>query len=149
MPDQNGVVTLADFPGLQPPDATTVKRFEYSITPLPFYLNHNLLWAVPVLPLAAIAKVGTLDVKALKGAETLEKILDVMAEMLLDESGQLLRQMSESKTNPVGMKQVMDVINWLLEVYGMRPTGPSADSSDTSENADGSTPLTAGASAEG
>lgn len=54
------------------------------------------------------------------------KMLAEMILMILDpEPGQLFVSRMGNRANPIGLKQVNDVITWLMEEYGMRPTLPS------------------------
>jgi hypothetical protein len=151
MPDENGQATIDDFVAMSPSPhdqpaapATTAKRFEYSIEPKEFYLNDDRYEAVAIMPFGLVAKVAGLKMDT--NAETIDKILDFFGIILMDEYVDKFKAGTVSKTKPIGMPQVMGIINWLLEEYGLRPTQPSADSSSTSESADGSTPSTAGAS---
>jgi hypothetical protein len=47
--------------------------------------------------------------------------------------------------DPVDMVQLKDLLEWLIEVYGMRPTSPSSTSSSSSAADDGGTSSTDGA----
>lgn len=60
--------------------------------------------------------------------------------MLLTEqsSARFIERMS-SKTEPISIEQVTEIMPWLMEQYGMRPTTPSEDSSGGSDNPDGGT----------
>lgn len=68
-------------------------------------------------------------------------------EMVLTEEtyDNFLLRMSDKK-NPIGVSHINDIMPWLMEQYGMRPTKPSSDSSDSSGSQDGGTNLTATAS---
>jgi hypothetical protein len=145
--DDNGTVQLDDFPGLRPvPPSPEVKRFEFSLEPKRFYVNDDLFEAAPALPLGVMSTISRFKNLAADGDGAAEKILEFMDMVLLDTSAQLLRERTTSKTRPVGIAQLMDIINFLLEEYGLRPTVPSASSSSGSTAVDGSTPSTDGAS---
>lgn len=63
-----------------------------------------------------------------------EQQLDAMAEalgmVLLPESNALFQKRLDDLHNPISLEQASNVITWLLERYGMRPTQPSSPSSD-------------------
>lgn len=147
--DPNGVIEISDFAPVTTADAGTpppsaVKRFEFSLEPKQFFINDDLFLAAPALPLGIAGQLAAF--KGALEAEAVDKLLDFFDLILLDASAQLFRERAFSKDKPIPMTQVMPIINWLLEEYGMRPTQPSADSSSTSADAGGSTPSTDGAS---
>lgn len=53
-----------------------------------------------------------------------------------------------SKEQPIDVDQSKDAMEWILEVYGLRPTQPSPDSSVGSSTGGGGTSSTAGVSHE-
>lgn len=59
--------------------------------------------------------------------EALDAALDLV---LLTDSYERLHARFSDKTKPVDLDQMADIIMWLLEQYGLRPTQPSSDSSD-------------------
>lgn len=50
--------------------------------------------------------------------------------VLLDESWERFDKRLRDKTNPIDDEQAAEVVIWLMEEYGMRPTQPSQPSSD-------------------
>lgn len=50
--------------------------------------------------------------------------------VMLPESFERLAARLKDKSNPVDMEQMADIVIWLLEAYGLRPTRQSSDSSD-------------------
>jgi hypothetical protein len=62
---------------------------------------------------------------------------------LLPESWQRFSTRLQDKTRPIDDDQLSDVVLWLLEEYGMRPTQPSPDSSDGSASPESGTSSTA------
>jgi hypothetical protein len=71
-----------------------------------------------------------------------------MFELILDHASAMvfIARMSD-KTKPITLTQIMDVLPWLMEQYGMRPSQPSSESSSGSANPDDGTSLTGSASA--
>lgn len=50
--------------------------------------------------------------------------------VLQPQSAELFRRRMGDRDNPIDLEQVQDVLPWLMEQYGMRPTEPSDTSSD-------------------
>lgn len=48
---------------------------------------------------------------------------------LIGDGGQQIQKQAYDKTDPLDMNQLMNIMQWLLEVYGLRPTEPSSISS--------------------
>jgi hypothetical protein len=67
-------------------------------------------------------------------AETYQQVHDALKGalrlVLLDESWERFQARLRDKTNPIDDDQMSDVVIWLMEEYGMRPTQPSQPSSD-------------------
>lgn len=61
--------------------------------------------------------------------QQLDAIGDALGMVLLPDSNALFQKRLEDLENPIGLEQAGRVIEWLLEHYGMRPTGPSSNSS--------------------
>jgi hypothetical protein len=111
-----------------------IKDFSFSIEPKRFRINDDIFEATPEMPLtiavtaAKIASSGALQ----KG--DMEPVLEFFDEILLEESAARFRQrMTEDKKQPIGMRHINAIIPWLLEEYGLRPTAPSSDSSDSQD----------------
>jgi hypothetical protein len=57
--------------------------------------------------------------------------------IMMPESAAKFRERGQiGVANPIGMRAITEVIPWLMEVYGLRPTQPSDESSDGSEPTD-------------
>lgn len=59
--------------------------------------------------------------------DSLKRALSIV---LLDESWERFQARLRDKTNPIDDDQASDVVIWLMEEYGNRPTQPSQPSSD-------------------
>lgn len=130
MVDTNGIVEVKDF--------------EFDPTPKRFRLYKGddfIFEAMPALPLGLASSATKLG-ETLKNGD-LTQLLKFFDEILLEESAQKMREYADSKTKPLGANQIMPIIMWLLEEYGLRPTQPSSPSSTPSGD-DGITSSTAG-----
>lgn len=59
---------------------------------------------------------------------------DMMSLVLEQSSADLFFARMGDKTKPISLPQMMNVVTWLMEEYGMRPTPPSPASSSGSAN---------------
>lgn len=89
--------------------------------------------ALPMLPIPVMqelirASVG-IQAKEL-GAEALDKVLQIFNLILVPESAVRFQARISSVDNPVDLTQVMDIMTWLMERYGKRPTQQSPESSN-------------------
>lgn len=64
----------------------------------------------------------------------LKDVLNIFNTILLPESAARFQSRVNSVDNPVDLAQVMDIMVWLMELYGQRPTQQSSDSSVGSPN---------------
>ena len=104
--------------------------------------------AVPALGLGLAVEMSNIG-KTFAGGEGLERVealWEFFGGILQGDGADRLKQQAHSKIDPLDIKQLMDIMNWLLEVYGLRPTQPSNDSS-TGSSDDGKS-STAGAPLE-
>jgi hypothetical protein len=70
-------------------------------------------------------------------------IIDVLEMVLLPTSFAILRKRMSDKENPIELNQLNDILVWLLEQYGLRPTQPSSDLSGGQSSPEPGTNLTA------
>jgi hypothetical protein len=124
------------------------KDFTDTSEPIRFRINDDVFEAPSVLPVPVMQQLASAaaDLKSQgSDAQALESIVHVFDVILVDESATLFRTRVNSKANPVGIKQIIDIMMWLLEVYGLRPTDQSSVSSDSSETETAGMPSTDGA----
>lgn len=131
MPDDNGVVQFKDFT----PQSTVIR----------FKLGDDMFDCLPVIPLAtagALVNLGE-EIKAAPGLEKIDKMLVFFEAVLTEESAAKFTRVARDMKSLLGLAQFNQIIMWLLEVYGLRPTQASSDSSTGSDGT--STPSTDGA----
>lgn len=78
-------------------------------------------------------------------ANAKEAVREFLRLVLLDESFERIQKRFTDKTNPLDIIQAKDILMWLLEVYGLRPSESSPDSSTGSPTGDDGMPSMAGA----
>jgi len=103
------------------------------------------------VPGAAAMLVGGI-VGQIQGAATLDEKMLAIGEffdvMLTDESAKLMQDRLRSKTNPLDINQALEIIEYLTEEIGARPTVPSSSSSDGSATGETGTSSMVGAASE-
>lgn len=103
--------------------------------PVTFALDGDTFYCAPKLPTPLLRKVS--ELKKSGNADELsedriEQLFGLLREILLDDSVKLYNERLESKTNPIDVSEVSEIISWLMEVYGLRPFQESSDSVDGS-----------------
>jgi hypothetical protein len=128
-----------------PPPAAGPKDFTRKRKRLTFTIDDDTFEAAPVLPADVFAQFVTLyndRVQVDTMVEQLGMLKQALELALLHESWQRFSARLADKHNPIDDDQLSDVIMWLLEEYGLRPTQPSPSSSDGSASPESGTPST-------
>lgn len=99
----------------------------------------------------ALALPSLQEISLIAGNMTQETITQSFTEffavVLQPESAVRMEAKLKDRQNPLEVEQANDIMSWLMEVYGLRPSQPSSGSSDGSPTGDAGTPSVAGASA--
>lgn len=122
--------------------------------PVRFKIDDDMFECVPAL--------GTEDIQALvtvfRGTQTegddvdeidrttavITKIREAFRLFLLPESYEIFLRRLGDRKNPIDALQLLEIVQWIVEIYTKRPTEPSSNSSSGSQIADGGTDSTAG-----
>jgi hypothetical protein len=132
--------TTAPAPAPAPARDFTKKR-----KPLAFTIDDDHFEATAALPGDVFAEFVT-TYNGTSETETYQQQHDLLKAalqmVLLPASWERFAARLRDKTNPIDDDQMSDVIIWLLEEYGMRPTRPSQDSSDGSASPESGTSST-------
>lgn len=118
---------------LSSPRHAAARDFTRPRTRLTFTIDDDVFEAAPVLPGDVYAEfvthyTGTGEKQTYK--EQHDQLKEALRLALLPDSFERFTDRLKDKTNPIDDDQMSDVILWLLEAYGMRPTKPSQPSSD-------------------
>lgn len=104
-----------------------------------------VLGPVQILELVALSKNVSAMAATGDPSAAVKAIQDVFDEILTEDSAAKFAALLVSRDRPIDLqRQIVPILLWLLEEYGMRPTAPSSDSSNIS-TADGGTSSTDGA----
>lgn len=80
------------------------------------------------------------------GEQGIQAMLDVLQATLMPEHFSRFRARMGDAGNPIDFAQVNEVVPWIMEEYGLRPTAPSGESSDGPSSQESGTSLTASTS---
>lgn len=106
----------------------------------------NVFSCVPALSLPAMQEIAGLA-QDFTVETAVDHFVDFFNLVLVPESAAKFEdKMRNDRLDPIDQEQALDIMLWVLEQYGVRPTQPSSDSSDGSQTGDGGTPSEAGAS---
>lgn len=141
----NGVTTTPPITPAAPPP-TAARDFSRTRKRLDFTIDADTFEAAAVLPGDVFAEFVTLY-NSTSDAEDYQQSHNMLKRALelalFPESFQRFTSRLKDKTNPIDDEQMSDVVLWLLEEYGLRPTQPSQDSSDGSASPESGTSSTA------
>lgn len=112
---------------------TELKDFSSRAKPVRFRVDDDVFEAPAVIPaqvmLDFVSNFNTLGESADQDAQV--NAMTAMIDMvLMPESAGRFKQRMGDRDNPIGLDQIQDILPWLMERYGMRPTEPSDTSSD-------------------
>ena len=103
-----------------------VRRIAFRIAPDTF----DCVVDLPVMNLIDFAEMAD-KITDTPLSQELKDLFEAMFQLILtDESAQLFLARLHDKQNPIGMEPVQQLVPWVMEKYGMRPTEPSDSSSD-------------------
>lgn len=111
--------------------ATPVKDFSRKRERLVFRIDEDIFEAATALPGNVLAQFATRfsNIESIPLDQQLKVFADALGLVLLPESNGRFQKRLDDLENPIELEQASDVIQWLLERYGLRPTEPSSDSS--------------------
>jgi hypothetical protein len=115
------------------------RDFSPSPEPVQFQVNDDIFECIPEIPLDGLAQMAQLaQLGSGTPGELLNKVYDFFDGVMTPDSAALFRARGRISTadrpnpNPIGMRAITQILPWLMEVYGLRPTQPSDESSDGS-----------------
>jgi hypothetical protein len=117
-----------------------------------FKIDDDVFTAPSVLPIPVMQElVGVAEsIKTTSTtADTINQIVNIFDVILIEDSAKKLHERIGSKEDPIDLEQLTDIMLWLLEVYGLRPTQRSSDSSAGLPDGVSGTPSAVGAPSAG
>lgn len=131
-------------------DSVRFKDFSKKRLPINFVLDgptpegekFECYTALALPSLQEIAKIA----EEMTAETATESFTEFFRVVLQPESAVRMEAKLKDRLFPLDPEQANDIMSWLMEVYGLRPTRPSSGSSDGSPTGDAGTPSVAGAS---
>lgn len=113
-------------------DFTTPKRT------IKFKIDDDVFEAAPEiaagLMLEFASEADRLDEQSLASADAMHIMTTLMQALLLPQSFTVFKSRLSDQLHPIGVQTFADVVSWLLEQYGLRPTESDSESSPGSDN---------------
>lgn len=113
---------------------TEIKDFSKARKTLQFRIDDDVFEASPAIPAEVMIQFAerftTADPTKMTIAEQIRIFRDLLEIVLLPESMKIMARRMADPANPVDMDQLDQIITWLMEEYGMRPTTESGSSSN-------------------
>jgi hypothetical protein len=109
-----------------------MKDFTRIRKPIEFTIDNDRFDAVSAIPAHVLMDMTT-EFQAMDEGdpnEAIQAMMKVLELFLMPASYTRFTDRMKDKQEPIEFPQVQEVIFWLLEEYGMRPTQQSSDSSD-------------------
>lgn len=108
-----------------------MKDFTRARERIEFAIDGDLFEAAPALPGKTLTEFAKrfADISTTDLSDRLDVFADALSMVLLPDSNAMFQKRFEDLANPIELDQASEVIMWLLEQYGLRPTQPSSPSS--------------------
>lgn len=129
-----------------------IKDFSKIRKRIQFQVDEDIFEAAPAVPAEILMDfagqfAGT-DPEKVSVEEQLTIFMSVLDLVLLPESLKRFRDRMRDRERPIEIDQVEQIISWLFEEYGLRPTQLPSDSSDGQASLESGTSLMANTAAE-
>lgn len=108
---------------------TDIKDFTRKRSRILFRIDDDLFEASPALPAETLYEFSLRFSDLDKTEDRLSALVEVLEMTLLPESCTIFRTRLKDPERPIELDQLNDVLVWLLEQYGARPTMLSSSSS--------------------
>jgi hypothetical protein len=108
-----------------------VKDFSRKREPIRFRIDDDMFEAAPALPAGTLAEFAARfsGLRDSPGSADVAPLYEALSMVLLPESYERFAARMKDLAAPIDVNQLNDVIVWLMEHYGKRPTVPSSISS--------------------
>lgn len=112
--------------GAYPSAMPEIKDFSKKRKDLVFKIDDDVFHATPVIPAETMIQFAesmtSADPTKMSPAEMVRALRRVVEMVLLPDSLALFTKRMADPLNPIDMEQLDEVVTWLFEEYGMRPT---------------------------
>lgn len=112
---------------------TEIRDFSKARKDISFRVDDDLFHAARGIPAEVLmgfaSKFSSMDTSATVD-EQLDAFRSLLDVVLLPDSLKLFNERMRDRNNPIEMDQVEDIVTWLMEQYGLRPTELPSSSQD-------------------
>lgn len=124
-----------------------IKDFSYVTLSHPFRIGDDVFHALPDVPLGLLGQLSVFEnLQSAVAKHGIDPVIDLFTDFLDAPSGELFKQrVSENK---IGVMKITEILPWILEKIGVRPTQPSSTSPSGLEDGLTGTSSTDGAQLE-
>jgi len=114
----------------------TTRDFTRKHERLVFTIDNDTFEATSAIPGARLVEFANryTNIGHAEVTDQLNALTSALELVLLPDSHRLFTERLKSLENPIELEQAADVIQWLMEVYGKRPTKPSSHSASTPDS---------------
>lgn len=122
-------------------DSIRFRDFSTSPEPVTFRIAPDTFECWPEIPLDSLIELSTLSTMTDRKAQ-MDAVKDLIDAVMSPEQAAVFRRRcrpgtkEEPNTSPIGVRHIQDLLPWLMEAYGLRPTPPSSESEDGSTETD-------------
>lgn len=123
-------------------DAARFKDFSLSPEPIIMKIAPDEFKCYPEIPLDVLMDVAEVATTSGTGVERMKQMMELFAGIMEPASYETFQRRCRRGTvespnpHPIGMRHIKEMLPWAMEVYGLRPTQESSESSDGSEPTD-------------
>lgn len=121
-------------------ESVRFKDFSLPPEPIVFRVAPDDFRCYPEIPLDAMMDIVVFATTATDGRDRMSQVLQLLSSVIVAEDWDKFLARTKRGTvevpnpHPIGMRLVKDLLPWIMEVYGLRPSQESSESSDGSEN---------------
>jgi hypothetical protein len=130
-------------------EVAPIQDFSRARNRILFRIDGDVFEAASALPAEVLVEFGTRFADVQNTAQSVDEqfaaFAGVLELVLLPDSYEAFRARLRDRAHPIDLDQLQEVIIWLIEKHGMRPTRPSSDSSPGSPSPASGTSSTDGA----
>lgn len=123
-------------------DVVRFKDFSLSPEPIIMRIAPDDFKCYPEIPLDVMMEVAEAATSSSTGMKRVEQMRDLLEGVMEPESFAIfaarMRKGTKEQPNhsPIGMRHIREILPWIMEVYGLRPTQESESSADGSDSDD-------------
>lgn len=107
----------------------------------PFQLYDVVMQPLPDITLEALKYLSNMDDSITDRGEMMASFVGFLELVLDDESGTELRKMITDRKRVIGLETLHEIMAYVMEGYGMRPTVQSSNSAESSEDVVGTSSM--------